>query len=89
MKTGKTLQELAIEIDRQFKTKKDYVASTGVMEMVPIADGVAMTLGDKGAFTVGDIAHDQIAEHTKIPQGYYDRMLREDRALLAVLLSRR
>jgi len=30
MKTGKTIQELAAEIQRQMETKKDFVASSGL-----------------------------------------------------------
>ena len=31
MKYGRSLQELAIELDRQAKVKKDYVATAGAM----------------------------------------------------------
>jgi hypothetical protein len=41
MKTGRTLQELAQEIDRQNKVKKDYVASTADMEMKVSLYGLA------------------------------------------------
>ena len=32
MKYGRSLQELAIELDRQAKVKKDYVATAGAMQ---------------------------------------------------------
>ena len=69
MKTGRTIQELAAEIARQSETKHDYVAKTGVMEVMPTIDNkVALVLQDKGAFPIGDIAHGQIAElgHSQI-----------------------
>lgn len=33
MKYGRSLQELAIELDRQAKVKKDYVATAGAMQI--------------------------------------------------------
>lgn len=33
MKAGRTLTELAIELERQSETKKDFIASTEVLEM--------------------------------------------------------
>jgi len=90
MKTGKTLQELAIEIDRQNKVKRDFVASTEDMEMkVSLAENEGGTraplLGLTGMmpFTVNSIAHDQIGTKLGIPSKYYDRMLTEDPELLA------
>jgi len=89
MKTGKTLQELAIEIDRQNKTKKDYVASTTEMNMVVRADtetdllAPMLALEGKLPFSVNGIAHDQIGTKLGIPSKYYDRMLAEDPQLLA------
>lgn len=83
MKTGKTLQELAAEIERQYETKKDFIASTAKVEIVPTDKGLAVGIGDKGQFELADIAHGQIAEHTKIPKPYYDRMRSDDRRLLA------
>lgn len=82
-KIGKDLQSLAAEIERQAKTKKDYVASTAIVEVTPEPNGLTIDLHDKGAFTVGDIAHGQIAEFTKIPKPYYDRMRTNAPELLA------
>lgn len=82
MKTGKTLQELAAEIERQAATKRDYVASTASIRVEPVEKGVQLVLGDKGAFPVNQIVHDQIAEHTGIPKKYYDKC-REAPELLA------
>lgn len=36
MKYGRSLQELAIELDRQAKVKKDYVATAGAMQMTAV-----------------------------------------------------
>lgn len=83
MKTGKTLSELAAEIERQFKTKKDYVASLDAVTMVADEGKPTMHIEGRGSFAIGDIAHGQIAEHTKIDKRYYDRMKSEAPELLA------
>src|SRR5262245_26348866 len=84
MKAGRDLQSLAAEIERQAKTKKDFVARTDVMEVVP-KEGreLALRLGDAGEYPISDIAHNQIAEHTKIPKVYYDKMRDDAPELLA------
>jgi hypothetical protein len=91
MKTGKTIQELAAEIQRQANSKHDYVATTEAMSIVADFEtaptgsvpSVSLKLGDKGNFPLNDIAHDQIAEHVKVPKPYYDRMRKEAPHLLA------
>src|SRR6266446_1873265 len=82
MKTGKTLTELAAEIDRQHKTKHDYIADT---RKISITDNATMVLAGKDTeeFIIRDHAHGQIAAHTNIPKQYYDRMAKEAPALLA------
>lgn len=79
MKQGLTLQQLAAEVERQAKTKADYVADTrrfgfhsnGTSTIT--VDGVGED-GSLGEFEVGDIAHGQIAQRLGIPKKYYDRM---------------
>ncbi|GHU81991.1 hypothetical protein FACS189468_5600 [Spirochaetia bacterium] len=90
MKTGKTLQELAIEIERQNKVKKDYVAGTDEMMMM-VAEGgekdqgvpVLSLRGMNNPFGVNEIAHNQIGTKLGIPSKYYDRMRVEQPELLA------
>ena len=41
MKTGRSLQDLAAEIERQNETKKDYIASTRLMRVVPLVAWLA------------------------------------------------
>src|SRR5262245_61247090 len=83
MKVGKSLAELAAELDRQYKSKADFVARTDVMTVQPQDRGLSLVMGDKGEYAVGEIAHDQIATHTKTPKPYYDRMRPEAPELLA------
>jgi hypothetical protein len=90
MKTGKTLQELAVEIDRQNKAKKDYIANTGEMQMLvsECENGSGkfvpfLSLEGMKPFGINAIAHNQISEKTGIPARYYNRMLAEQPELLA------
>lgn len=94
MKTGRSLQELAIEIERQMQVKKDFIAPVEKIEMVEGVDGPLLALGDKPVgdvrmlrersdFEIGNIAHAQIGEYCGIPKAYYDRMLADRPDLLA------
>ena len=84
MKTGKSLSELAAEIERQANSKRDFVASTEAMDVQAFGDGSALVeVKDKGKFRIGEIAHGQIAAHTGIPQKYADKMLKEAPELYA------
>ena len=80
MKTGKTLQELAAEIQRQTDAKKDFVADSSKLELLA---GGQLSLGEAGSFTPTEHCHSQIASHLKIPRPYYDRMRTESPLLLA------
>lgn len=72
MKTGKTLTQLATEIERRANAKADYVASTTNLEMVAGPQEVDLVVGGDKAFAVNGIAHDQIGIHTEIPAKYYE-----------------
>lgn len=80
MKTGKTLTELAQEIERRANNKRDLVVSTAHTAMIATSDvdgaaGIGLVVGGEHQFGVNEIAHSQIAAHTEIPKVYYDRML--------------
>lgn len=99
MKSGKTLTELAQEIERRANAKKDVVVNTknlsmfvagqkGKLDDVDPAtakhDGeLRLSVGDQFAVGVNGIAHQQVAEYCDIPKKYYDRMLTADAGLLA------
>lgn len=84
MKTGKSLVELATEIERRANSKKDLVASTKNLAVgVNAAGSVALSVGKDHIFDINAIAHAQIGEHTDIPKAYYDKMLDKSPALLA------
>lgn len=88
MLPGKTLQELAIELDRQNGAKKDYLLDSRNMILDADGDTVLLTLQNETTNTntllgVTDIAHRQIANNLNIPMRYYERMLKDNPALLA------
>ena len=89
MKTGRTLTELAQELDRQARTRRDYVAPTTKLRAVleyPTPERAQVMLAgfpDDEPLAIGDLAHQQIAQDLAIPKPYYDRMRAEAPQLLA------
>lgn len=107
MKTGKSITELAALLEEQKTAKKDFVASTALLEYLPdyigptdlkeafqVQQGLKEGRPNNGAlrFKVGASEHvveptrhclQQIGNHTGIPSRYLDRMVPEDRDLLA------
>lgn len=93
MKTGKTLNELAAELQRQVESKRDFIANTAALTVSPRVDAEEKPqpgqfelhgLPDVGDLLIGETAHEQLAAHLKIPRPYYDRMRAEQPGLLAV-----
>jgi len=92
MMYGRSLQDLALEIERQKNAKADYLADTRQLSMT-VFPNIATTeyeprlsLGTNGdtiELAVNEIAHGQIASHTGIPYRYYNRMQKSDPELLA------
>ena len=80
MKTGRTLTALAEEIQRQYETKRDYVAPSKLLSMA-VKDN-HITLGGIDGWPLTAHAHAQIASKLQIPKQYYDRMLSESPELL-------
>ena len=87
MKQGRTLVQLAEEIERQKTEAHDYKAPTPqlalVAERVEEKPVLKLALNGKGRFDLAPLAHDQIGQHTGIPSKYYDRMAVEAPELLA------
>lgn len=82
MKTGKTLTQLAMELERQSTAKKDFIANTSALEMTPTGE-LALLSDTTHEFPVTDHAHTQIAARLDIPAKYYNRMRNGAPALLA------
>jgi hypothetical protein len=86
MKLGRSLTELAQEIERQATAKRDFVADTRQLSMEP--DGRTLTLDGQGSFVTRDLALQQIATHTGVPVPYVRRMQAEAPDLLAANVNR-
>jgi hypothetical protein len=84
MKAGRSLVELATELERQVTSRKDYLAPTTALSVVPHEQRGLSMLGLNGdEFPIKPYAHRQIATELEIPQRYYDRMQAASPELLA------
>ncbi len=88
MKAGLTLQEMAIELNRQNSAKVDYLVDTGSLQMDAYDSQVYLQMHDNASrpmepLEINAIAHQQLGTYTKIPAPYYNRMLSEQPELLA------
>ena len=85
MKSGRTLQELATELDRQLSVKRDFVVNTQRMDITENAD--AFRLFPEGepemSFDMSDLFHRQMGASLGIPAKYYDKMREEQPSLLS------
>lgn len=78
MKTGRNIVELAQEIDRQSRAKKDYLVGTQELRLEESEDKFRLRAGNlETPFSVNELAHKQIAQHLGIPVKYYDKMRTE------------
>jgi hypothetical protein len=86
MKSGRSLVNLAQELERQLATKQDLVVPTSLLRchtdeggscrmMIDAKDGV-------GEYGITNLARRQLAEKLKIPFTYFERMRTEQPALL-------
>jgi len=88
---GLDLVQLAEEITRIENSKKDYVAPTGKLEMIPVSgEEVALEIenGRRERYGLGSIAHEQIGDRLGIPRRYYEKMRAEAPELLARNVNR-
>ena len=88
MKEGRSLVELAREIERQQSLKRDFIAPSNNMRMTSSAiegDAVMLSIDgiSNGRFGINSIAHEQIGSRLNIPKRYYDTMLSDAPDLLA------
>jgi hypothetical protein len=88
-KEGRTLGMLAQEIERQYESKRDYIAPVTKVSMLATSDRPpALVLDNKQKWPLSPLAHNQMAEYTGIPTAYYRRMLEEEPALLSTNVNR-
>jgi len=84
MKTGRSLQEVMLELDRQNKAKKDYIGSAQALRLYE--DGQTFEIGSMGEarqFGTTRLLHRQVASALGIPAKYYDLMQSRKPELLA------
>lgn len=87
MKSGRSLVDLVMELDRQRQAKHDYLLDTRnlTMDCDDKVSQLTMSKNDNTSTILGvtDIAHNQIAQALSIPTRYYDKMRMENPELLA------
>ena len=84
MKTGRSLQEVMLELDRQNKAKKDYIGSAQALRLYE--DGQTFEIESVGGarqFGTTRLFHRQVASALGIPVKYYDLMQTRKPELLA------
>jgi len=84
MISGKSLVELAQEVQRQAQAINDFIVPTNELRMTqtgPDDKRLVIEMEDK-AFGVSEIGHDTLGERLGIPAKYYDKMRRENPELL-------
>lgn len=84
MKAGKSLIELATEVQRQASQKRDFVVPA---KSIVMRDDKRFEIAQSSDFTglnegldFNDYAHGQVADYLKIPRKYYDKMLQDQKA---------
>src|SRR5918992_1772020 len=73
MKTGKSLVELAQEIQRQATAKADFVAPVHALS-ISTNDRTTLSIQDHGEYAVTPTTHRQLSSHLGIPADFYDRL---------------
>src|SRR5262245_28988737 len=85
MNTGRTLTQLAQELERQVTSRKDFIADQGALEAVVVGEHEVAIAAEKFGepIRITPYAHGQLSDHLGIPKKYYDRMATEQPAALA------
>ena len=86
MKSGRSLVNLAQELQRQLASKKDLVVPSSLLQCRTEKDGKLTMIVDakygEGEYGITELARRQLAEKLKIPFAYFERMRTEQPALL-------
>ena len=86
MKIGRSLVNLAQELERQLVAKQDMIVPSSMMHCHTGEDGICrMTIeetGGVGKYGITGLARRQLADKLKIPFAYFERMRQEQPALL-------
>lgn len=82
MKSGKSLIELATEIQNQAQSKRDYIADTRTLELTDAGE-LVINIDEPQTLAVTEHTHSQISDRVGIPHKYYQKMLQVAPNLLA------
>lgn len=82
VKQGRSLQELAAELERQRASRKDYLAHQGKLDATVVDGEIAIDGINGQPFPLTDFAFKQVTDHLGIPAKYADRMKAEQPQLL-------
>jgi hypothetical protein len=86
MKSGRSLVDLAQELERQLATKRDLVVPSSLLQCRTDEGGDLKLIVDArqgdGEYGVSNLARRQLADKLKIPFAYFERMRTEQPALL-------
>lgn len=93
MKQGRTIQDLAIELDRQREVKRDFLGDTRRLAVMPAEEEhrvrfeflkmMIPTNGESEAFPVNNFALKQVADRLKIPGRFAQRLAEDHPDMLA------
>jgi hypothetical protein len=78
MKIARSPENLLGELQRQLKTKKDWLtkaAAVQVIEDIKLTAPMVALKGVQGTFGLTETGHLHLAEKAKIPKPYYDRLI--------------
>jgi hypothetical protein len=84
MKQGRTLQELAVELDRQKQAIRDFRVPARLLKLGDTGNPTGLAVSGIATFGTNKLFLNQLTGWAGIPQKYVDKMLAEDPALLAV-----
>ena len=93
MKAGRSLQEMAAEIERRHREKEDFLLPPQQIEIQANASTVSMRLYDTShvdliePLLVNPTAHQQISDKLGINASYYRKMLTNSPQLLATNIN--
>jgi hypothetical protein len=86
MKTGRSLVELARELERQLATKKDLIVPSALLRQQTGTDGeIRLNIDEPGhaqGYGLTALARHQLADKLRIPYAYFERMRVEQPTLL-------
>ncbi len=86
MKTGKSIVQLAQELERINQTKRDFVVPTSKLEMTD-SGRLAFNGDSKVELNLTDWSAGQLASYTEIPKQYFDRIRAENPALVSQMVN--